>query len=478
MANNDDRNPRRHLSRPEDNPFIAFRRFADSQVSSLLNTVFTLPATIANYNNAHQAREQCLFGKADQRTCDKLNEIEAETAELRHDGRELFRVGDIQAVLRNSETLLKLERKADDLRRDIVDEAARNGTIKVDTRHNSELVESVATRKGRDWGGEWDWELPKPFDNDRKRISESSEEDTAREYQELEVLLRLQSEVQKLVAAFDGAAWDDPPVETARRSDHSESRDDDHESREWSWARSWQWPQPGDTTRYDDTAYEPRVLEADRYMKNAGVPWREAYEDLLREERTERRGAHDEPSYEYSHDHEDQHDEPPSPKPNRQTFESQPQQNREYMAQLNKNENESSHDTASSGEEQVEETEMDVYEHITAAVNDSSSATPFFPPVKWNGANDVKPSILSTLTTTERTIASDGSVVTKVVLKKRFADGREESSESVHTQRGEPKYTEKWVPDSHQCVQDVQVSPSQMKISETTSKKSGWFWSS
>ena len=125
MTNNNDNNRRDHI-RPEDNPFIAFRRFADSQVSSLLNTVFTLPATIVNYNNAHHAREQCLFGKADERQCVKLRDIEADIAELRNEGRELFRVGDVQAVLRNSETLMKLDRKADDIRREILGDATKS----------------------------------------------------------------------------------------------------------------------------------------------------------------------------------------------------------------------------------------------------------------------------------------------------------------------------------------------------------------
>jgi hypothetical protein len=102
MANNDD-NSRRDRDRLEDNPFIAFRRFADSQVSSLLNTVFTLPATIANYNNVHQAREACLFKKADNTQCDELHRIEDEIAGLRHDGQELYRAGELQEVLRKSE---------------------------------------------------------------------------------------------------------------------------------------------------------------------------------------------------------------------------------------------------------------------------------------------------------------------------------------------------------------------------------------
>jgi hypothetical protein len=122
MANNDD-NSRRNRERPEDNPFIAFRRFADSQVSSLLNTVFTLPATIANYNNVHQAREACLFKKAGKAQCDKLQELEEEIASLRHEGKELYRVGDLQQVLRKSEELMQLDRHADELRKDIVAES-------------------------------------------------------------------------------------------------------------------------------------------------------------------------------------------------------------------------------------------------------------------------------------------------------------------------------------------------------------------
>lgn len=44
-----------------------------------------------------------------------------------------------------------------------------------------------------------------------------------------------------------------------------------------------------------------------------------------------------------------------------------------------------------------------------------------------------KPSIISTLTTTERRQLPDGTVTTKTVLKKRFADGTEESSEQTDT---------------------------------------------
>lgn len=44
-----------------------------------------------------------------------------------------------------------------------------------------------------------------------------------------------------------------------------------------------------------------------------------------------------------------------------------------------------------------------------------------------------RPDVLSQLTTTETVRMPDGTVTTKVVLKRRFADGREETKETVHT---------------------------------------------
>jgi hypothetical protein len=161
MSNNDD-NLRRNRDRPEDNPFIAFRRFADSQVSSLLNTVFTLPATIANYNNIHQAREACLFSKADKAQCDKLREIEDDIVGLRDEGRELYRVGDLQGVLKKSDELLRLDRHAEDLRKNIVGQSSPESTGESE----KNMVQKVANKKGQEWGWDWSWGFPKPFDED------------------------------------------------------------------------------------------------------------------------------------------------------------------------------------------------------------------------------------------------------------------------------------------------------------------------
>jgi hypothetical protein len=577
MANSND-NPRRDHPRPEDNPFIAFRRFADSQVSSLLNTVFTLPATIANYNNAHQAREQCLFGKADKRQCDKLRDIEEDIAELRHEGRELFRVGDIQAVLRNSEELMRLDRKAEEVRKDIVGQPVGSSTGE----DVSKMVEKVGNQKGQEFGWMWDWGFPRPFDHDNRNSSGTSEEVMEREWAQLEAMMRLQSEARRLAAEFEDKAWDDPVTEVAKFNNYIESQTENGKPRAWSWSKSWQWPPPADASHADDL-YSPSALEQNQEMDRAGVSWRAAYEDLIRAERKERLHCMrsdgpmsgipgrpkipisqqqledamedhdetmcpapgiwgrskipitqqqleetmeqndkpncpapgmwarkkipitqqqleevmeydeepscpapgvwerrkipitqqrleesmnrrdeptcprlDEPSYEYSHDHEDQHDDPPTPK-------------QEHFAT-------SRHHTAKGEDwEQEHETEMDAYERLEAASAPAPAPSPtqIFP--SSTAQNEAKPSILSTLTTTERTVAPDGSVTTKVVLKKRFADGREESSETVHTQRGqEDAHTrEPW----RALPTPAQASPVEDN-GDQGKKKSGWFWSS
>ncbi|EMC94096.1 hypothetical protein BAUCODRAFT_220540 [Baudoinia panamericana UAMH 10762] len=72
-----------------------------------------------------------------------------------------------------------------------------------------------------------------------------------------------------------------------------------------------------------------------------------------------------------------------------------------------------------------------------------------------------KVDVLSSLTTTQTTRYPDGTVTSKVVLKQRFADGREETSEKVHT------YQESSRP------QDLVTQPETAKSSE----KGGWFWS-
>ena len=363
MANNDS-NPQRDSRRPEDNPFIAFRRFADSQVSSLLNTVLTLPATIAHHNKAHQARELCLFGKADERTCERLYAVESDIAERRHEGKELFRVGDIQAVLKNSEELMRLDTRADELRADILGQSG-------EAEEERALVQRVGTEKGQEWGWSHSWGWPSPFDDKGSSSRATTEDNLSQRSTERDLMLQLRSEVKDLMgekaynetmAALMRVFRDDHPqndtTEMVRCRADENSRTDSQKPRAWTWSRSWQWPPPADSLCSSDAAYSPRELENNPYLKGAGVHWREAYDDLLRTERGEGLNSsgdaqnasrnykwrsrcarhrnqggvdhgepkaefqgqletHDEPSYEYSHDHEDQHDDPPTPRTDR-----------------------------------------------------------------------------------------------------------------------------------------------------------------
>ena len=89
----------------------------------------------------------------------------------------------------------------------------------------------------------------------------------------------------------------------------------------------------------------------------------------------------------------------------------------------------------------------------------------------WN-----KLGIVSTLTTTERVALPDGTVHTKLVLKKRFADGREESSETVHTSQGGSQNQHKQSSSDTTAKAVDTAKPRNSDQTEKTQKK-GWFWS-
>lgn len=479
-SNND---PERKSDRTEDNPFIAFRRYADSQVSSLLNTVFTLPAQIANYNNAHHAREQCLFGKADPKKCEELQALDAHTEKLRHEGTESYRAGDVQAVLKKSEQLMWMEQQAGELRRAIISESE-------DPRRSAEqqrqLMEKIGNKKGQEWSDSWDWPVAtREDDQDDTEFGRWLESRARRAGGEIErMLTRLEEDASKVFSE----EIEELRRHWAARCDNDTSQNEHIQPRAWSRAWSWQWPPPADVSKQSeagplvDDPYSPSVLEADERTKHMGSLWRNAFEDLMRttqehpllsdaqnsqcdqmglcalqdyqNQLQEIEQAHkrrllmprqdfarnddsDEPSYEYAHDHEDQHDDPPTPRPQQTEF--------------------STVQMPSSEPSPNAETELDAYERLLRP----ASSLPSLP--------ESQSRILSTLTTTERTTAPDGTVTTKVVLKKRFSDGSEQSSETIHTQRGEGLQTtdELW----KQMQQPSDITRQQ------GGRKGGWFWS-
>ncbi|KAJ9629439.1 hypothetical protein H2203_001813 [Taxawa tesnikishii (nom. ined.)] len=134
------------------------------------------------------------------------------------------------------------------------------------------------------------------------------------------------------------------------------------------------------------------------------------------------------------------------------------------------------------------QTELDAYErflgkaHETGAQTESqqplSAAQPqqqTKPASSQQPEQEIAPqesqsTVLSTLTTTEQTTLPDGTVTTKVVLKKRFSDGREESTETVSTTHGRRQ-------ENAGAQQAVASSKEPAKEAAPQQKKgSSWFW--
>lgn len=143
-------------------------------------------------------------------------------------------------------------------------------------------------------------------------------------------------------------------------------------------------------------------------------------------------------------------------------------------------ENDASEDTA---------TELDLYGRFLGGQptgSTTSTSTQTSDNSNENQATSEKSSVISTLTTTQRRTLPDGSVHTQVVLKKRFSDGREESTETEHTTYGiqRPDMRKQILQQSEEANStstpllghDGRIKQALgQKIEEK--KKNGWFWS-
>ncbi|KAL8901320.1 MAG: hypothetical protein Q9192_000615 [Flavoplaca navasiana] len=136
-------------------------------------------------------------------------------------------------------------------------------------------------------------------------------------------------------------------------------------------------------------------------------------------------------------------------------------------------------------------TELDLYRHFlgarSARIPSSSSTQPCsIDNEDYNTSG--QPNVISTMTTTQRTIRPDGSVYTQVVLKKRFSDGREESTETEHTTHGAKRSDTESMKQSLHPRSDCTAKPAPAlgydgKVKQAIGqrieekKKNGWFWS-
>ncbi|KAK4539368.1 hypothetical protein LTR36_010998 [Oleoguttula mirabilis] len=109
-----------------------------------------------------------------------------------------------------------------------------------------------------------------------------------------------------------------------------------------------------------------------------------------------------------------------------------------------------------------EDMDEEEYNHQRPPLDDAAL------PAKREGQSvmppDVPPAkvdVLSSLTTSHTTRLPDGTVTTKVVLKQRFADGREETEEKVHT---------------YQEAARQQPGTGEQQQEEGKPRKNGWFW--
>ncbi|KAL8711423.1 MAG: hypothetical protein Q9220_004081 [cf. Caloplaca sp. 1 TL-2023] len=136
-------------------------------------------------------------------------------------------------------------------------------------------------------------------------------------------------------------------------------------------------------------------------------------------------------------------------------------------------------------------TELDVYEHFLGSSSDQSTSRTTSRTISsaagsQDGASQA--TVVSTMTTTQRNSLPDGSIHTKVVLKKHFSDGREESTETEHTSNGPQPHslrTRTLLPQSSE-ERASKSSPSlgyDGKMKQEIEKKleekktAGWFWS-
>ena len=221
--------------------------------------------------------------------------------------------------------------------------------------------------------------------------------------------------------------------------------------------------------------YSPLALENKEHFKEQGDKWRHAFEDLLdtqngkglrnRPARPEQRSGADWLHYMLT----------------QRAFEPT---NGTRMAEA------AATREPESDREEESVTELDLYERFLGKQFPSSAPksveTPKIsrlpmedkPSEITEPSTSNKPSVVSTMTTTERTTLPDGRVYSRMVLKKRFADGREESSETVQTNDASEGLPERLPQRGSDGGLDAPRRQTERPPEKTEKmQKKGWFWS-
>ncbi|MCJ1369851.1 hypothetical protein MMC20_001063 [Loxospora ochrophaea] len=124
-------------------------------------------------------------------------------------------------------------------------------------------------------------------------------------------------------------------------------------------------------------------------------------------------------------------------------------------------------------------TELDIYEYLDATPPRKVSliSSPLPHSTFASQENSPKPTLISLLTTTHRHTLPDGTVHTKTVLKKRFADGSEESEESNQTTHAPDTSATSTKPSLSSLAPRAQEETTDETSKTPQKKKGGWFWS-
>lgn len=262
-----------------------------------------------------------------------------------------------------------------------------------------------------------------------------------------------------------------PQLSCPYRPESQEAPENPRTAHAWSilpfWRRA---PVPTLVDYIDEDPYSPLQLEDRHPFCEHGAKWRRAFADLL----AVQHGV-DAP---YEHQHEEMSKE--------NWMLALPV----YLAGQQDLPNGNATKQPENDAEEDAATELDLYKHFLGARSPHmlSSTSSQLSSINAGGRDaSGQPNVISTMTTTQRTTRPDGSVYTQVVLKKRFSDGREESTETEHTTHGTNGINESMKqsprPHSEYAAKPTPALGYDGKLKQAIGqrleekKKNGWFWS-
>lgn len=471
-GNRDEQTENQHCH--SDNPFISFRRYADEQVNSLMK-MFGVPShwrddDNSDWRNQRWGCHRRRWNREDRQ--ERVNQIptvpnmQGDESNHNDDGESFFKM------------LKEMDKVARDWTREW-DEAAKEWRSSAEEEWGRFLegnaspsdTEALTTRpshgekndagkhdKAQTYVWSWSWPPSGADEKQRAVAMRDAEQHLERRWADLE---RVFEEKEKSIEKGDFGAW----------AWHFGWPDSHQETKQADANTIVPEPiQPFDKNMFDwlnSSSRSPLKLESLNFILAARVNWRDAYEDLLRTEK----GLPLMSNNDLGQSAEMEKQQWAQERLGRLRGLREQQRREQVQPPIEHKEVNQIEATPALQANEDPQTELDMYEQLL-------SPGAKFSPVSTEAVPTSSPSsILSTLTTTERSVAPDGTVTTKVVLKKRFADGREENSESVHTASARME--------NASALHQLQVKPERPSVLDAVKSQEqgkpgnrGWFWSS